>query len=230
MNSMNNIVSDFINLIYPRICLICGENLIRHENQICLKCIQNIPRTHFHLHPDNPVEKRFWGKVEVFRASSFFFFEKGSPFRKLLHELKYKDNPEIGVIMGRLAASELLQSADFQSITTIVPVPLHPNKLRKRGYNQSECIARGLSEILEKPVELNLLKKIHENTTQTRKGVYERFENTTGIFEALTEIGADEHLLLVDDVLTTGSTLEACVAALLQKGNVKVSIFTLAVA
>lgn len=230
MNSMNNIVSDFLNLIYPRICLICGENLIRHENQICLNCIQEIPRTHFHLQPDNPVEKRFWGKVDVFRASAFFFFEKGSPFRKLLHELKYKDNPEIGVILGRLAATELLQSADFLSVTTIIPVPLHPNKQRQRGYNQSECIARGLSEILGKPVDVNFLKKIHENTTQTRKGVYERYENTTGIFASTAKIETDEHLLLVDDVLTTGSTLEACVVALQQNGKIKVSIFTLAVA
>lgn len=230
MNSKKNIVSDFINLIYPRLCIICGENLIRHENQICLKCIQQIPRTRFHLIPNNPVEKRFWGKVDVYRASSFYFFEKGSPYRKLLHELKYKNNPDIGVIMGRLAAAELIESPDFLSITAIIPVPLHPNKLQKRGYNQSECIARGISEILNIPVYTNLVTKTKENTTQTSKGVYERYENTAGIFVAEPSTSEQEHLLVVDDVLTTGSTLEACIAALQQQGYIRISIFTLAVA
>lgn len=228
---MKNLLASLINLIYTNLCIICGENLMSNEKQICLSCIQNIPKTNFHLIVDNPVEKKFWGKVPIFRGTAFFYFHKGSPFQKLLHELKYRNNKEIGEIIAKYAAVDLLNSADFASIDFIVPVPLHPKKLLKRGYNQSECISRGLSEILDKPVNTTDLKRIRENPTQTKKTVYERYENTENLFE-ITELNlfAGKHILLVDDVLTTGSTLEACIQALLVVPNINISVFTLAVA
>ena len=228
---MKNPFADLLDLIYPNLCFICGETLLKSESHICLSCLNNIPRTNYHLLTDNTVEKRFWGKAPIFRGTSFFFFQKGSPFQKLLHELKYKGNKEIGEILGRYAAAELLNSPDFCSIDIIIPIPLHPKRFAQRGYNQSEWIGKGLSAVLDKPQDTNTLKRVKQTTTQTKKSVFERFENTEGIFELS---GAKElegkHLLLIDDVLTTGSTLNAAINTLLNIPNVKISIFTLAIA
>jgi len=227
----NNPFIDFFNLLYPNLCIVCGENLLKHEYHICITCLHGIPKTNFHLIADNPIEKRFWGKVPVSCSTAFFHFQKGSPFQKLLHSLKYKGNKEIGQILGKYAAIDLLDSVNFASIDIIIPVPLHPKKYKKRGYNQSEWIGIGLSEILQKPQDTSTLIRVRENSTQTKKTVFERYENTEGVFELTdTSILSGKHILLVDDVLTTGSTLEACIQALLKTEGIKVSVFTLAVA
>jgi ComF family protein len=224
-------LNDFFDLLYPNLCVVCGMNLHRNEQCLCLTCLNDIPKTNYHLQPDNLIEKRFWGKATIYRGTAFFFFQKGSAFQKLLHSLKYKGDKEIGQVMGKYAAVDLLDSDDFSSVDVIVPVPLHPQKLKKRGYNQSEWIGKGLSEILKVPQDITTLKRIKENTTQTRKSVFERYENTEGIFELSDKAAlADKHILLVDDVLTTGSTLEACIRELSQINGIKISIFTLAVA
>ena len=224
-------LSDLFNLMYPDLCIVCGENLMKNEHYICLSCLYKIPKTNYHNLNDNPIEKRFWGKVPIIRGTAFFFFQKGSPFQKLLHSLKYKGNKEIGRVLGKYAAVDLLESSDFASVDIIIPVPLHPKKFQKRGYNQSEWICMGLSEILEKPMDTSTLIRTSENTTQTKKTVFERYKNTEGIFELSNNTTLImKHVLLVDDVLTTGSTLEACVRALLGTEGIKVSIFTLAVA
>jgi len=222
---------DLFNLLFPDLCVVCGENLVRNEHHICMTCLHSIPKTNYHLISDNPIEKRFWGKVQTFRGTAFFFFQKGSPFQKLLHALKYKGNKEIGEVLGKYAASDLLDSPDFNAIDVIIPVPLHPQKFKTRGYNQSEWIAQGLSVVLEKPIDTTTLIRNRENTTQTKKSVYQRYENTEGIFEITDKnLLTGKHILLVDDVLTTGSTLEACIQALLVVDNVRISVFTLAVA
>lgn len=225
------VFDELLNLMYPNLCLICGENLSRNEQFICLACVNKIPKTNFHLQENNPVEKRFWGKVHIHRATAFYFFQKGSDFQKLMHQLKYKGDKELGEELGKYAAADLLESPDFGSVDLIVPVPLHKNKLQKRGYNQSEWIARGLSAVIGKPVDTTNLYRAIENPTQTKKSVYERYENTEGIFKLNNaHIFAGKHILLVDDVLTTGSTLEACVSGIEKVHNIKVSIFTLALA
>jgi len=226
-----NPFTDLIDLMFPNLCIVCGTNLLKNEHQLCLSCLHDIPKTNYHLMKENPIEKRFWGKVLVYKATSYFFFQKGSSFQKLLHILKYKGNKEIGELMGKYAAIDLLDSPDFTSIDLIIPVPLHPKKYKIRGYNQSEWIGKGISAILDKPQDISTLVRIRENATQTKKTVYERFENTEGIFELRDKtILEGKHVLLVYDVLTTGSTLEACVKALLETKGIKVSIFTLAVA
>lgn len=228
---MSHLIADFLNLLYPNLCIICGENLMKHENQICLACLNSMPRTNYHLIKDNPVEKRFWGKVPVFKATSYFFFTKGSPYQKLLHELKYKGNKEVGTVIAQHAASELLENNFFSGIDFIIPVPLHPKKYIARGYNQSECIGLGLSKILGKPQFTQLLIRVKENTTQTKKSVYDRYVNTAGIFELTDKDAlAGKHILIVDDVLTTGSTLEAAIQTLQEADNVTISVFTLAMA
>jgi len=227
----NNPIVDFFNLLFPDLCIVCGENLLRNEQHICLACLHSIPKTNYHLLSDNPIEKRFWGKIPICRGTAFFFFQKGSPFQKLLHSLKYKGNKEIGEILGKYAAADLSDSADFGTVDVIIPVPLHPKKFKKRGYNQSEWIARGLSTILGKPYDTSTLCRVHDSSTQTKKSVFERYENTDGIFDLLDKnTFSGKHVLLVDDVLTTGSTLEACIQALLKCEDIKVSVFTLAVA
>lgn len=229
---MKRILADFLGIFYPDICIICNENLHNREKQVCLSCFSEIPRTNYHLLTDNPVEKRFWGKVQIEKATSFFFFTKGSPFQTLLHELKYHNNREIGALMGLYAGNEINQRDYFENIDLVIPIPLHPKKKRKRGYNQSEEICKGLSESLSKPTDFRNLIRTKENATQTKKSVFERYENTSGIFEVNDPTTfANKHILLVDDVLTTGSTLEAAANAILSRcSNVKISIFTLSIA
>lgn len=228
---MKNLFDDLLSLVYPDLCIICGESLVRGEKMICLNCFNNIPKTNYHLEPDNTVEKRFWGKVPVYRGTSFFYFYKGSPFQKLLHELKYKGNKEIGEIIGKYAAIDLISSPDFCTVDVIIPVPLHPKKLAKRGYNQSECIANGLASVLKKPVDIYNLKRIRETKTQTKKSIFERYKNTKGVFALQDKtIFREKHVLIVDDVLTTGSTLEACMQVLMETKHIRISVFTLAIA
>lgn len=228
---MANLLSHLLDLFFPNLCLICNESLVTGEEELCMGCFNKIPKTNYHLAKDNPVEKRFWGKVDVESASSYFYFHKGSDFQKLIHELKYKGNKEIGVVLGKYSGVDLINSEKFNSIDIIVPVPLHKKKQAKRGYNQSDQICKGLAEVMEKPfVTGNLYRKL-ESDTQTRKSVFERFENTKDIFGLKNPAElAGKHILLVDDVLTTGSTLEACAHMLKEAEDVKVSVFTLAVA
>ena len=223
--------TDMLDLLYPNLCIICNESLLRGEKMICMRCLHGIPKTNYHLQSDNMVEKRFWGKVALHRGTSFFFFQKGSPFQKLLHELKYNGNREIGEIAARYAAADLLESPDFCTVDVIIPVPLHPRKYARRGYNQSEMIARGLATVLERPVDFQHLRRIRENDTQTKKSVFDRYKNTEGIFHLTDkEVFRGKHVLLVDDVLTTGSTLEACMRALMETDYIRISVFTLAIA
>ncbi|NDV47168.1 ComF family protein [Paludibacter sp. 221] len=226
-----NPFADLLNLMYPAVCLVCGRLLVGEERCLCLECLHNMPKTNYHLQDDNPVEERLWGKVPIQRGSSFFFFQKGSSFQKILHCLKYKNDTEVGLVLGKFAGIDLLQSPDFATVDVIVPVPLHPKKLKKRGYNQSEWIGKGLSEAMNKPQNTESLIRVRENVSQTQKSVYERYENTEGIFELKDKNTFEgKHILLVDDVLTTGSTLEACAKALLQTKDIKISVFTLAIA
>jgi len=226
-----NPLIDFINLLFPDVCVVCGNALQKNEHQLCLSCLHDIPKTNYHLMPDNPIEKRFWGKVPVEQATAYFFFQKGSSFQKLLHILKYKGNKEIGELMGKYAAIDLLDAPGSETVDLIIPVPLHPRKFKSRGYNQSEWIGKGLSLILNKPMDITTLLRVRENASQTTKTVFERYENTEGIFELSDKTVLEgKHVLLVDDVLTTGSTLEACIRALLETDGIKISIFTLAVA
>jgi ComF family protein len=225
------ILSYLVHLVFPNSCLICGESLSASEAYLCLECRFKLPKTNFHLQNDNPVEKRFWGKVHIEKASAFLHFQKGGAAQTLLHHLKYKGEKEVGFILGKFFALELQAASFCNTIDLIVPVPLHINRFRKRGYNQSEWIAKGLSEVLQIPIESSALVRTVENQTQTKKTVYERWENTANIF-SVTDKSAFEnkHILLVDDVLTTGSTLEACAQAIKEKTNAKVSIVTLALA
>lgn len=218
-------------LLYPRLCVVCGDKLIEQENWICLHCLHHIPRTNFHLDNNNPVAQLFYGKVSIENATSYFYFSKGSKYQTLLHDLKYKGMKELGEEMGKHFAIDLLQSPEFMSVDIICPVPLHPTKEKKRGYNQSWWIASGIAKQMNKELSSNNLCRITATETQTRKSRFERYLNVDGIFELQTpEAFSGKHILLIDDVVTTGATLEACASAILSATNAKVSIATLATA
>jgi ComF family protein len=225
---MAEMLHDFAGLIYPDLCMTCDNPLMKQERLLCTNCLIELPRTHYHLVNGNPVEQIFWGRVSVEKATAYFIFQKGSRYQKLIHQLKYKGAIEVGHELGRWFGSELTQNSYFDAIDLIVPVPLHPRKEKKRGYNQSLMIAEGLSLSLKKPIEKKTLYRKEYSETQTRKGRYDRWENVNSLFAVRNETTiSGKHLLLVDDIITTGATLEACVTVLLKIPDVKVSIATL---
>lgn len=219
-------------LLYPNLCAVCGTPLVKGEEIMCTGCSYGMPKTRNWHEPDNMVAKIFWGRVYLQHACSFVYFRKGSRYQKLLHKLKYAGRKDIGRYLGRQFGYELTTVDPFKDISAIIPVPLHPKKQRKRGYNQSEWISLGLSDVLNRPVVTDLLKRAVFTETQTRKGRMERWENVSDVFVVDSSNGFAEraHLLLVDDVVTTGATLEACAQVLVEKGNYRVSIATIAYA
>lgn len=224
-------MGDFVSLIFPRACLACGNSLYKHEGSICTICLHQLPKTGFHRQADNMVARHFWGKTPIEAGASLFYFEKGGRVQNLLHQFKYKKFTAVGTELGKLYGKDLKDAEPYNTCDYIIPVPLHKSKLRKRGFNQSAVFASGLSGEMGIPTLFdNLIRKVATDT-QTKKRAFERYENTSSIFEITNaEELKGKHILLVDDVITTGSTLEACVAALQQADGVKVSIATIACA
>jgi ComF family protein len=220
---------DFISLLFPRLCYGCGNHLMRNEALICTECYVLIPRTNFHLKPDNPVSQLFWGRCMIEKAAAFSFYTRDSRIRKLIHQLKYKGIKEIGSELGRIYGNALKSSEFLEEIDLIIPVPLHPSKKRQRGFNQSDLIAGGISESTGIPMDSGLLERITVTKTQTRKSRYDRWTNVQDIFRVTGKNRLEDlHILLVDDVITTGSTIEACANELLKGENIKVSVAALA--
>ena len=222
---------DLISLFYPRLCAGCNTPLVKGEDIICLNCQADLPRTNYHFYPENPVFQLFIGRANITLASSFCQFDKGGRLQHLLHQLKYNGKSEIGLKMGILFGYELIQNSLYQDIDAIIPVPLHPRKEKKRGYNQSAEIGKGLAQSMNRPViSGNLVREIH-TSSQTRKGRFERWENVKELFSLNNpDLVKGKHILLVDDVVTTGATLEACAQVLLKVPGTIVSIATIACA
>ena len=219
-------ISDLIDFILPRHCAVCGEVLSRCEQEICLNCLLALP-----LIDDAhcaEIEKLFWGIVPVERAASYFYYRKGSPYNNLLHRLKYKNRPQIGVMLAKNAATELLTKGFFNGVELILPLPLSKKKERSRGYNQCDYIAEGLSQVTGIPVVRGCITRTKANETQTHKNRQERWKNVEGIFAVSNpDAVRGKHVLLIDDVLTTGATISDCARALVRAGC-RVTIFTLA--
>ncbi|HKJ78047.1 MAG TPA: ComF family protein [Prolixibacteraceae bacterium] len=229
--NLEHTFNDLLELFFPSLCIACGNRLVSQEKYLCLSCWADLPVTNFHLEAENKVAQIFWGRVQIENATAWFHFRKGSNYQQIIHFIKYKGIKELGLECGKRLGSCLAVSEGFKNIDAIVPVPLHPKKHKKRGFNQSEWIAKGISEMLEKPlITGNLHRKIH-TSTQTKKNRLERWQNVEGIFAVKNpEEFSGKHLLLIDDVATTGATLEACAEPLLNSENTKVSIATLAYA
>ncbi|MEW6467525.1 MAG: ComF family protein [Bacteroidota bacterium] len=219
----------FLSLIFPSVCFACGKALYDTEDSICTLCHYHLPKTNYHLYSDNPVTRLFWGRVNISAASSCYRFAKDGKVQQLIHHLKYRGQKNIGKTVGRFYGAELLQSELFSTVELIVPVPLHKHKLKKRGYNQSDLFAEGLAQAMKKEYDPGILVRGAPTETQTRKSRFARFRNVDSVFH-LRDPGRLEgkHILLVDDVVTTGSTLEACAGKLLEVPGVKVSVATIA--
>jgi ComF family protein len=204
---------------------------MRNESLICTECYVAIPRTDYHKQEENPVARLFWGRCKLEKAAAFSFYNRGSRIRNLIHNLKYKGIQEIGYELGRIYGLSLKSSEFTSDIDLILPVPLHPSKKRIRGFNQSELISKGISEITGIPVDLVSLSRTTFSETQTRRSRIERWTNVEGIFCVSVPQGIQgKHILLVDDVITTGSTIESCANELLSIEGVKVSAVALAYA
>jgi len=220
---------DFINLFFPEVCAGCGNSLFKNETAICTACIYRIPYTGFSSDPENLVVRQLWGRFPFVQADAFLYFNKGGKVQNMMHELKYNNRPEVGNRLGELYGSALIKNPDWISPDLIVPVPLHPKKLKKRGYNQAEHIAQGISKATNIPTDNSLLIRSHETETQTRKSRYDRYENMSAAFGVSNLIVVQgKHILLVDDVITTGATFEGCAEALLKAEDSRISIAALA--
>lgn len=203
--------------------------MVHGENGLCTICKHELSYTNFHKDPSNPLAATFYGRIPLEDVFSYFFFYKGGIAQSILHELKYKGNYQIGILMGEWYGRELIEyDYDWE---VIVPVPIHPKKLKKRGYNQSQQFAQGLSNVLSIPTDSNVLHRHIQSDTQTHKSKIERWENVKDNFEVVKSAQIqDRHVLLVDDVITTGSTIEACGHALFDSGISKLSVLSLAMA
>jgi ComF family protein len=231
IRNISDLWNDFISLLFPRLCASCSDSLVKGEEILCLKCLSDLPLTGYENYNDNPVAKIFWGRADVEFASAFCFFEKGNKIQTLLHKLKYRGELEIGVFLGRIYGHDLLKQGKFDDIDIIVPVPLHSKKLKIRGFNQSEEIAKGISEAFQKELVTENLYRQQDTESQTRKGRFKRWENVEyafGVKQPDRFVG--KHILLIDDVVTTGATMEACCSALTEIEGVRVSIATVACA
>jgi ComF family protein len=231
MSYIYNLWDDFISLLFPRLCYACGNHLLRNENLICTECYVVIPRTNYHIEDENPVAQLFWGRCLLEKAAAFSYYNKGSRIRNLIHNLKYKGIKEIGYELGRIYGLSLKASGFTTDIDIIIPVPLHPSKMRIRGFNQSDTISEGLADVTGLFIDTNALVRTKVSATQTKRSRYERWTNVEGIFRVTDpEIIRGRHILLVDDVITTGSTIESCANELLKVEGVKVSVVALAFA
>ena len=229
MPLLKNIFAGTLHLFYPHVCTGCGSDLLDDNNLLCLSCMHELPHTHFASYAGNPVEKYFWGRLPLQAAHSEFYFSKGTLIQQLIHELKYKNNTQIGEYLGWLTGKSLLNSNRFNSIDALIPLPLNAAKEHKRGYNQAAIICNGLSAIMNIPVITGNVVRQHYTDTQTRKHRTERWKNVAGSFMVTNPSAIEgKHLLLVDDVVTTGATLEACGQVMLQQANIRLSIATLA--
>lgn len=221
--------SRVLDFVSPRLCAVCGSRLSVTEHALCSACCLRLPRTDFCLRPyDNPVAQAFWGQADVERAASFFYFEPHSEVSRMIYSLKYKGRPDIGVALGRLAAGEFMAAGFFDGVDVIVPVPLARKRLRERGYNQSAEVAAGVSSLTGIPVDERSVCRKAFKTSQTKLGRWERLGNVSGLFEVRRqERLLGKHVLLVDDVFTTGATVMACASAVAAVPGTTVSIMTL---
>jgi len=227
-NEFLSYINGFWALLFPDVCKKCGFDLSEKEEILCRKCINELPRTYFEISKNNPVAQLFWGRVKIAHAFSIFYFRKGETLQKLIHLLKYKKNRKVGFLLGKIAGKIIKESLPDFSFDYLVPVPLHPKRLKTRSYNQCELLSQGMSKILKIPVMKEALIRNVYNVSQTKKGKLERWENVAGIFKMINlDILKDKHILIIDDIITTGSTLEACCAPLLEVPNIKISIMSI---
>ncbi|MDX2173095.1 MAG: ComF family protein [Bacteroidota bacterium] len=225
------LINDFMSLIYPRHCEACGTNLLKHEEFICNLCLINLPKSNYHNNTVNELSYVFAGRIPLQHALCFYLFEKSGRVQKLLHAVKYQNQKELAEFLGKLYAKDLTQNEVLKNVDVVLPIPLHSKKLKLRGYNQSELFAKGIASELNLKIDTTSLKKTNATNTQTNKKKFERWENVEGVFELEhKDTLRNKHILIIDDVITTGATIEAAWQALKNVEGIKVSVLSLAFA
>jgi ComF family protein len=223
-----SLLQDLFSLFFPSLCESCQGILVGGEALLCTRCEHSLPRTGFHMHRENPMTRIFWGRTGIEGATALYYYHKGGGVQSLVRRLKYNGRKDLGRHLGRLMGRELLLSPWFRGLQAVIPVPLHEKRLQSRGFNQSEVFAEGISGVTGIPLNTTALLRTAATPTQTRKSRFHRWENVKEAFIVKKEmLGGARSLLLVDDVLTTGSTLEACVTRLLDVEDVRVWVATI---
>lgn len=229
MLQLQHIKNSIEHLLFPHNCLGCATDVLQQEQLLCAKCLLDLPVTNFTTAANNPVEKVFYGRLKIEQATAAFHFSKQSLLQHLLKQLKYKNNSEVGLFLGKLLGYQLVQSNRFNSIDALLPLPLNYKKEKMRGYNQAKVICDGIAQVFNKPIIEDAVVRTVFTKTQTKENRMQRWQNMDGVFKLNNEkIIANQHILLVDDVLTTGATLESCGIEVLKAANTKLSIATVA--
>ena len=224
----HSVIKNILDLFFPITCVVCGEELLGEETGACIKCLYRLPVTNNFKVKGNTAEKFMAGRLLFDKIATYCVYSEGGILKPIIHSLKYYNNKEIGILLGRMFACDLLESDFLDTVDLIVPVPLHPKKLKNRGYNQSEIIAKGISDKTSIPISTGNLVRLINNPTQTKRTKTQRWDNVRGIFKVIEPmLFENKHILLVDDVITTGSTIEACGIALQRCNQLKISIATL---
>jgi len=230
MIQLKEIKDSFLHVLFPHVCTGCGSDLFNTESVLCMRCMDAMPETNFENHSNNPVEKIFWGRLQLDAASAQFYFAKESLMQRLMHQFKYKRNKELGLQLGRIMGEQIKKSARFD-VDALVPLPLFPAKEKRRGYNQAAILCDGMAQAMNIPVLDKVIIRPHHTETQTKKGRIERWKNMEGkFFLTNPDVIRNKHLLLIDDVITTGATLEACGNEFLKAEGVRLSVACLCVA
>jgi ComF family protein len=230
MIHLKEIKDSFLHLLFPHLCAGCGSDILNEESVLCMRCIDAMPETNFEIHPNNPIEKTFWGRLPLVGATAQFYFTKESLIQHLMHQFKYKRNKVLGLQLGSIMGEQIKRSGRFEA-DALVPLPLFPAKEKRRGYNQATLLCEGMANAMNIPVLDKVVIRPQHTETQTKRGRIERWKNMEGKFFLPNKAAIrNKHLLLVDDVITTGATLEACGNELLKAEGVRLSVATLCVA
>lgn len=224
-------LSDALQLLFPRCCTICNQRLLPEENYLCASCLISLPRTGFRGKKDNIVERIFWGKIPIERANAYLYYHPGADSCKPILALKYYQRRDLGIYLGRLIANDLIGTDFFDGIDWLVPLPLAHRRQRQRGYNQSQLLAEGVAAITGIALLTHAVERSVDNSSQTRLAPEERQENVKNIFRVTRpNLLQGKHILLIDDVLTTGATLLSCAETIAHSADVRISILTLCLA
>lgn len=229
LHQLKHIAAGFSHLIFPHNCLGCATDVLQQNQLLCAKCATELPVTNFTIVPQNPVEKMFYGRIKINTATAAYYFTKQSLLQHLLKQLKYKGNKDVGIYLGKLLGYQLSQSNRFNDVDALLPLPLNYKKEKIRGYNQAKIICDGIVQIFDKPIINDAVIRTVFTTSQTKENRMQRWQNIDGVFKLINEKAiANKHILLIDDVLTTGATLESCGIEILKASNTKLSIATVA--